>query len=172
MVCARAAGAGTACGTRAFLPLPQNGEVNLRSELSEAEIARRALAIHEAGHQVMAVALGVRSKGVELLEDSGRSFDGLNRRRYHPSEGQYWHLLQKEIQILLAGECAVQLFYEELGDGSNAYGSDEDRVEFQLLARELSGRGRDGGYPPPPAQIRTCGTTAYGSSGHGFATRP
>lgn len=24
-------------------------------------------------------------------------------------------------------------------------------------------RGRDSGYPPPPAQIRTCGTTAYGS---------
>jgi len=27
----------------------------------------------------------------------------------------------------------------------------------------VSSRGRDGGYPPPPAQIRTCGTTAYGS---------
>ncbi len=26
-----------------------------------------------------------------------------------------------------------------------------------------SGRGRDGSYLPPPAQIRTCGTTAYGS---------
>ena len=25
------------------------------------------------------------------------------------------------------------------------------------------GRGMDGGCPPPPAQIRTCGTTAYGS---------
>lgn len=25
------------------------------------------------------------------------------------------------------------------------------------------GRGRDGDYSPPPAQIRTCGTTAYGS---------
>lgn len=25
------------------------------------------------------------------------------------------------------------------------------------------GRGRDGSYLPPPAQIRTCGTTAYGS---------
>ena len=24
-------------------------------------------------------------------------------------------------------------------------------------------RGRDAGYPAPPAQIRTCGTTAYGS---------
>jgi IS5 family transposase len=27
----------------------------------------------------------------------------------------------------------------------------------------IRGRGRDGGYPPPPAQIRTSGTTAYGS---------
>jgi hypothetical protein len=26
-----------------------------------------------------------------------------------------------------------------------------------------AGRGRDGSYLPPPAQIRTCGTTAYGS---------
>jgi hypothetical protein len=26
-----------------------------------------------------------------------------------------------------------------------------------------SGRGRDVGCPAPPAQIRTCGTTAYGS---------
>lgn len=29
--------------------------------------------------------------------------------------------------------------------------------------RETGGRGRDGGCPPPPAQIRTSGTTAYGS---------
>lgn len=27
----------------------------------------------------------------------------------------------------------------------------------------LLGRGRDGDCSPPPAQIRTCGTTAYGS---------
>ena len=40
------------------------------------------------------------------------------------------------------------------------------------LVRELAvfgalplpnGRGRDEDYSPPPAQIRTCGTTAYGS---------
>ena len=29
--------------------------------------------------------------------------------------------------------------------------------------RRLSGRGRDTGYPMPPAQIRTCSITAYGS---------
>lgn len=34
----------------------------------------------------------------------------------------------------------------------------------------LSGRGRDGNYLPPPAQIRTCGTTAYGSC-LGYVTR-
>lgn len=33
-----------------------------------------------------------------------------------------------------------------------------------------SGRGRDGSYLPPPAQIRTCGTTAYGSC-LGYVTR-
>jgi len=27
----------------------------------------------------------------------------------------------------------------------------------------LNGRGRDNGYPMPPAQIRTCSITAYGS---------
>jgi hypothetical protein len=27
----------------------------------------------------------------------------------------------------------------------------------------VDGRGRDWGCPQPPAQIRTCGTTAYGS---------
>ena len=32
-----------------------------------------------------------------------------------------------------------------------------------FLERVHSGRGRDGGYPPPPAQIRTSGITAYGS---------
>lgn len=35
----------------------------------------------------------------------------------------------------------------------------------QLLAESdrFNGCGRDGGYPPPPAQIRTCRITAYGS---------
>ena len=28
---------------------------------------------------------------------------------------------------------------------------------------EINGRGRDIGFPMPPAQIRTCGITAYGS---------
>jgi hypothetical protein len=31
------------------------------------------------------------------------------------------------------------------------------------LPRLSTGRGRDGDRSPPPAQIRTCGTTAYGS---------
>jgi hypothetical protein len=31
------------------------------------------------------------------------------------------------------------------------------------LALALAGRGRDAGRPTPPAQIRTCGVTAYGS---------
>jgi len=36
--------------------------------------------------------------------------------------------------------------------------------------RGIFGRGRDGSYLPPPAQIRTCGTTAYGSC-LGYMTR-
>jgi hypothetical protein len=35
---------------------------------------------------------------------------------------------------------------------------------------KTTGRGRDGSYLPPPAQIRTCGTTAYGSC-LGYVTR-
>ena len=34
---------------------------------------------------------------------------------------------------------------------------------FTRLNLKIKGRGRDGSYLPPPAQIRTCGTTAYGS---------
>ncbi len=30
-------------------------------------------------------------------------------------------------------------------------------------ASDLTGPGRDDGCPSPPGQIRTCGTTAYGS---------
>jgi len=32
-----------------------------------------------------------------------------------------------------------------------------------IVMQQKTGRGRDGGYLPPPARIRTCGTTAYGS---------
>ena len=34
---------------------------------------------------------------------------------------------------------------------------------IELLCGWPGGRGRDGDCSPPPAQIRTCGTTAYGS---------
>ena len=37
--------------------------------------------------------------------------------------------------------------------------ADEDDRRFY----RIKGRGRDEDYSPPPAQIRTCGTTAYGS---------
>lgn len=40
----------------------------------------------------------------------------------------------------------------------------------RALEAEMTGRGRDGSYLPPPAQIRTCGTTAYGSC-LGYVTR-
>ena len=39
-------------------------------------------------------------------------------------------------------------------------------AETHSLMRQFhkpAGRGRDGGHPPPPAQIRTCRITAYGS---------
>ena len=40
----------------------------------------------------------------------------------------------------------------------------QSRLELGApLIFEQGGRGRDGSYLPPPAQIRTCGTTAYGS---------
>ena len=37
------------------------------------------------------------------------------------------------------------------------------RLSPRFLKSPSCGRGRDGPYGPPPAQIRTCGTTAYGS---------
>ncbi len=41
---------------------------------------------------------------------------------------------------------------------------DETRERNLDVAETLfAGRGRDEDYSPPPAQIRTCGTTAYGS---------
>lgn len=43
-------------------------------------------------------------------------------------------------------------------------------VRMLTRNRLQSGRGRDGSYLPPPAQIRTCGTTAYGSC-LGYVTR-
>jgi hypothetical protein len=39
-----------------------------------------------------------------------------------------------------------------------------NRIEvWSLRADFIKGRGRDVGHPTPPAQIRTCGITAYGS---------
>jgi hypothetical protein len=43
-----------------------------------------------------------------------------------------------EINALLAGACAVQLLYEEIGDDSDAYGSDDDEKALQPLLLELS----------------------------------
>jgi hypothetical protein len=41
---------------------------------------------------------------------------------------------------------------------------DEACTEATLLSNvHFTGRGRDEGYPSPPAQIRTCSITAYGS---------
>lgn len=44
------------------------------------------------------------------------------------------------------------------------------RHQKGVLPGRLPGRGRDGSYLPPPAQIRTCRTTAYGSC-LGYVTR-
>ncbi|KVD58706.1 hypothetical protein WI88_16190 [Burkholderia ubonensis] len=38
-----------------------------------------------------------------------------------------------------------------------------ERIEYDVPEDQKIGRGRDDGYPSPPAQIRTCRTTAYGS---------
>jgi len=37
------------------------------------------------------------------------------------------------------------------------------KKKIPLLNQLRHGRGRNAGCPAPPAQIRTCGTTAYGS---------
>ncbi|MBL0422388.1 hypothetical protein JI739_18715 [Ramlibacter sp. AW1] len=96
------------------------------------------MAIHEAGHQVVAVAVRVRSRGVSLSGDYGQSRDGLNRHLYEPEEARYWELLKKEIQILLAGEWAVRIFYDRAKEDSDAYGSENDWKVLGPLLRELS----------------------------------
>jgi hypothetical protein len=106
---------------------------------SHGEVAQRAMALHEAGHQITAVALGGRSKGVTLAGDSGRSFDSFDHLRFQPTERKYWTTLSNEIQVLLAGAGAVQIFYEEIDDDSDAYGSDDDEKALQPLLLELSG---------------------------------
>jgi hypothetical protein len=80
-----------------------------------------------------------------------------------------------EIKVLLAGACAVQLLYEEIGDASDEYGSDDDEKALQPLLLELSAneeisvvRGescdRDGGLgafaKAPRAQNRDMSTTS------------
>jgi len=117
---------------------PYVGPVMQNVAINEDEIGRRAMAVHEAGHQVMAVALSVTSKGVILAGDRGRSFDALSRHGLDPSEMRYWALLRKEIQILLAGEWAVRIFYDKIGDSSEAYGSEADRTALGYLVSELS----------------------------------
>ena len=50
-------------------------------------------------------------------------------------------------------------------------GQHDEPLEARLCAGSCAriapapqaGRGRDGGHPPPPAPIRTCRITAYGS---------
>ena len=37
------------------------------------------------------------------------------------------------------------------------------QMEVTISRQATTGRGRDVGYPTPPAQIRTCGFPAYGS---------
>jgi len=34
---------------------------------------------------------------------------------------------------------------------------------ISMIFKDDEGRGRNAGYPAPPAQIRTCATNAYGS---------
>jgi len=99
------------------------------------------LAIHEAGHATAALALGYLSKGLSLGQDRGTSLDSLSRTRYDPTEAKYWVLLKHEVLILLAGEFAMRLLNESLGDDFgddfDAYGSQMDRSKIGYLIEEI-----------------------------------
>jgi hypothetical protein len=43
------------------------------------------------------------------------------------------------------------------------HAAEDARTVCRRIPEENNGRGRDWGCPQPPARIRTCGTTAYGS---------
>jgi hypothetical protein len=78
----------------------------------------RALAYHEAGHQVIANALRVPVRGVEIGDGGGRAYDGLRFKQYVPetmSEIEWKHFRAKAL-ILVAGEAAERALYELEGD--------------------------------------------------------
>ncbi len=60
----------------------------------------------------------------------------------------------------LEGELLPKTVIGLIAANPHSYGGDQIST----------GRGRNGSYLPPPAQIRTCGTTAYGSC-LGYVTR-
>jgi L-aminopeptidase/D-esterase-like protein len=54
------------------------------AHMNEPDLIYRDLAYHEAAHQVMASALGVSVRGVEIGEGKGRAYDALRFRKYVP----------------------------------------------------------------------------------------
>ena len=82
-----------------------------------SQILDRALAYHEAGHQVIAHALGVAASGIELHSTGGHAHDGLPAGTYTAeimTAADRTHCRRK-ILILVAGEVAERLLYEEEG---------------------------------------------------------
>jgi muconolactone delta-isomerase len=102
----------------------------------------RALAYHEAGHQVVANALGVPVRGVDIANSGGRAYDGLRFTQYVPEtmSAAEWTRFRAKALILMAREAAERALYEQEGDSIPlALWSGPDREEMWAHLNQVFG---------------------------------
>ena len=94
-----------------------------------------ALAFHEAGHAVVALALGLRlrSVGIRLEQGNGYCRDTLRDciLTGDMMSGADWRWAHQKALILLGGEAAERVYY--LGEGDVPFCSQHDEVELAEL---------------------------------------
>jgi len=105
---------------------------------TDRDNGRYETAIHEAGHQVMNVALGGREGQIEVFRDSGRSYDSSLHTRHDECDPRHWQVLAEEIQVLIAGECAVRLLSGMSDASIEECGAVPDRAKLEPLLQKLA----------------------------------
>lgn len=105
---------------------------------TDRDSGRYETAIHEAGHQVMNVALTGRAGQVEIFRDSGRSYDSSVHIRYDEFHPRYWQVLAEEIQILIAGERAVRQLPGMSDASVEQCGAVADRAALEPLLKKFA----------------------------------
>lgn len=95
---------------------------------------RRRIAVHEAGHAVIANALGVGNlEKVSILQRG----DALGTTRITSEDDSRLHLqseLENRIQMLLAGRCAEQLVFDEASSGATNDLKEASKLAFHMVA--------------------------------------